>query len=85
MEEFPSGVDGSTSSVKESNIGEPSDGMFTSSFAHNLSTGEKVIIVSDNGDLPENLSEKTVYFAIRESGTQFKLASSKQMLTMESL
>ena len=76
MQEFGTG-DPSIVSVKESNISEPSDGVFTSSTIHRLSTGEKVIIISDSGDLPENLSEKTTYFAIRESGTQFKLASSK--------
>ena len=76
MEEFGTG-NPSVVSVKESSIGEPSDGLFTSSTLHRLSTGEKVIIISDDGDLPENLSEKTTYFAIRESGTQFKLASSK--------
>ena len=76
MEEFGTG-NPSIISVKESNIGQPSDGVFTSSVLHRLTTGEKVIIVSDDGDLPENLSEKTTYFAIRESGIQFKLASSK--------
>ena len=44
---------------------------------HQLETGEKVIITSDDGDLPQNIEEKTVYFVIRISADTFKLASSK--------
>jgi len=44
---------------------------------HQLETGEKVIIISDDGDLPQNIEEKTVYFVIRISADTFKLASSK--------
>ena len=43
---------------------------------HTIQTGEKVRILSDDGDLPENLESNTVYFAIRISGTEIKLASS---------
>ena len=32
--------------------------------SNNLSTGEKVIITSKSGDLPENIKEHTVYYAI---------------------
>jgi len=64
-------------SVKETSIGEPSDGVFTAVSGHKLTTGEKIIIISDDGDLPENLQEKTVYFAIVTSASQFKIASSK--------
>ena len=52
---------------------------------HQLETGEKVIITSDDGDLPQNIEEKTVYFVIRISADTFKLASSKQMLIMVNL
>ena len=76
MEEFGTG-NPNVVSVKESSIGEPSDSLFTSTSVHKLSTGEKIILISDDGDLPENVSEKTTYFAIRESGTQFRIASSK--------
>ena len=64
-------------SVKETSIGEPSDGVFTAVSGHKLTTGEKIIIISDDGDLPENLQEKTVYFAVVTSASQFKIASSK--------
>ena len=43
---------------------------------HTIQTGEKVRIFSDDGDLPENIEPNTVYFAIRVSGTEIKLASS---------
>ena len=45
--------------------------------AHNIQTGESVRIVSDDADLPENIEDNTVYYAIRHSNTQLKLASSK--------
>ena len=44
---------------------------------HNLSTGEKVIIISDDGDLPENLRTNTVYYAIAPDTTTVKLAASE--------
>ena len=70
--------DGTTvSSVKEIEISTQLSGLFTSTSNHLLSTGEKVIVISDDGDLPENIEEKTVYFAIVTDGTKFKLASSK--------
>jgi hypothetical protein len=43
---------------------------------HNLSTGEKIRVFSDDGDLPENIETNTVYFVIRISSTEIKLASS---------
>ena len=43
---------------------------------HTIQTGEKVRLLSDDGDLPENIETNTVYFAIRISGTEIKLASS---------
>jgi hypothetical protein len=51
--------------------------LFLHSGTHNIQTGEKVIILSDDGDLPENIVENTVYYAIRHSSTQIKLASSE--------
>ena len=73
-------TDGSTSSAKEYSVGAPSSNIFTlSSGTHSLQTGEKVIITSDDGDLPENLRTNTVYYAIVPSGstTTFKLAASE--------
>ena len=43
---------------------------------HTLQTGEKIRVFSDNGDLPENIESNTVYFAIKISSTEIKLASS---------
>jgi len=68
--------DGVTSSVKEYTSSIPSSNIFTLG-THNIQTGEKVIILSDEGDLPENIVENTVYYAIRQSSTEIKLASSQ--------
>jgi len=43
---------------------------------HTIQTGEKIRLFSDNGDLPENIEPNTVYFAIKVSDTEIKLASS---------
>jgi len=75
--------DGVASSVKEYlNISAPSSNSFTIG-SHTLSTGEKVIILSDDGDLPENIVENTVYYAITlpSEPTKIKLASSKSNAT----
>ena len=50
---------------------------------HNLSNGESIRIIADNGDLPENIDPHTVYFAITnaedaELGSgEIRIASSK--------
>ena len=44
---------------------------------HTIQTGEKIRIISDAGDLPENLEENVIYYAIRHSSTEIKVASSK--------
>ena len=73
------------SSFEEYSVGEPTGNLFTvSSGTHNLSTGEKVIITSDDGDLPENLRTNTVYFAIVPNNTTFKLAASLAEATSDS-
>ena len=39
--------------------------------------GERVLVRSEDGDLPENIEEDIVYYIIKSPGsTQFKLASS---------
>ena len=70
--------DGVTSSVKEYVvIGVPSSNDFTIG-SHTIQTGEKVIILSDDGDLPENIVENTVYYAIDNGNNNtIKLASSQ--------
>jgi len=44
--------------------GVDTEGRFSTTVNHNLQTGEKVRIISEDGDLPENLEEDTIYFAI---------------------
>ncbi len=69
---------GTTSSVKEYSVtGSPSSNNFTIG-SHNIKTGEKVIILSDIGDLPENIVENTVYYAIDNGDNNtIKLSSSQ--------
>ena len=55
----------------------PVDNIFTLASVHDIQTGEKIRIISDNGDLPENITENVLYYAIRVNGTDVKLASSK--------
>lgn len=45
--------------------------------AHSLQTGEKVRLFSDNGDIPENLVEHRLYYAIKYSSNEIQLASSR--------
>jgi microcystin-dependent protein len=52
----------------------PTSNVFTIG-SHNISTGEKIVIRSDNGDLPEGLNSKSVYYAIKQSSTEIKIAS----------
>ena len=68
--------DGSSSFKEYSVTSGPSSNIFTIG-THNLSTGEKVIIISDDGDLPENLRTNTVYYAIAPNNTTVKLAASE--------
>ena len=69
---------GTTRSVKEYSVTSPSDDKFTLlSGTHQLATGEKVLLRSEDGDLPESIEEDITYYAIRYSATQFELASSK--------
>jgi hypothetical protein len=69
--------DGVASSAKEYRVTSgPTLNVFTIG-NHTLETGERIIISSDDGDLPENIEPSTVYYAIKESNTQIKLASSQ--------
>ena len=43
---------------------------------HGLLTGEKVKIISDDADLPENINAHQTYFVIKVNATAIKLASS---------
>ncbi len=65
-------------SEKEYSISTPVSNQFTTSVNHKLSTGERVLIRSEDGDLPENIEEDIIYYIIKSPGsTQFKLASSQ--------
>jgi hypothetical protein len=72
--------DGVTSSAKQYSASAPSSNVFVIG-TNTIQTGEKVIILSDDGDLPENIVEDTVYYAIGVGSTQIKLASSASNAT----
>ena len=52
-------------------------GTITLSATHNFNTGEKVILIEDDGDLPEKIEEHQVYYVIDTGATTIQLASSK--------
>jgi hypothetical protein len=68
---------GTTSSVKSYDVTSgPTSNSFTIG-ANKLLTGEKVIIISDDGDLPENIEAHQIYYAINNGDNNtVKLASS---------
>ena len=66
---------GDHSSVKEYVATGPTNNILLLG-AHDILTGEKVKLISDTGDLPEGVTAHKTYFAIRESATELKLASS---------
>ena len=76
-------IDGFSSSEKEYKISVYAtapkyDTLYTSAI-HRLQTGEKIIFVSDTGELPDNIKQGTVYYAIRGSGfqtTELRVATS---------
>ena len=70
--------DKATSSIKEYEVPAPVSNIFQVVSGHALLTGEKIIIQSKDGDLPENVIENKIYFVIRLSTTTFKIASSLQ-------
>ena len=66
-------------SVSEKNypvLSGPTSNIFTLG-THQIQTGETIRIFSDDGDLPENILDNTLYYAIRQSSTEIKLASSQ--------
>ena len=68
-------VYGTSSSTKEYAVTSVSSSVLTIG-THNLLTGEKIMILSDVGDLPENITPHRVYYTIKDSSTQIRLASS---------
>jgi len=68
------------SSVKEyaATVRTPSDGnTFHFSASHELTTGEKIIINTTDGDFPENIEVDKVYYAIYVNGTTIRIAVSE--------
>ena len=66
---------GTSSGYKSYTVSSVSSNILTIG-THNLITGEKIKLISDTGDLPENIIEHQTYYAINHSATQIKLASS---------
>ena len=66
---------GTSSSYKQYSVSSVSSSILTIG-SHKLLTGEKIVVISDSGDLPENVEAHRVYYAIKHSSTQIKLASS---------
>ena len=56
--------DGSSSSSREFNVTAVADSKLTIGLGHGLQTGEKIILVSDSADFPENIDPHKVYFVI---------------------
>ena len=70
--------DGTTSSVKQYSASAPDNSNNFTIGPNTLDTKEKVIILSDDGDLPENIVENTVYYVIDNGDNNtIKLASSE--------
>ena len=68
------------SSVKEytATVQTPSDGnTFNFSVNHKLTTGEKIIINTTDGDFPENIEVDKVYYAIYVNSTTIRIAVSE--------
>jgi hypothetical protein len=58
-------------------IGSPSNNTFTLTTNHELQTGEKVLIISGDGDYPENLTPHSIYYAINVGPNRIRLSSSQ--------
>jgi hypothetical protein len=67
--------DGVTSSFHTYSVTSVSSSTLTLG-THAIQTGEKIIINSETGDLPENVTPHIVYYAIRVNSTQIRLATS---------
>ena len=67
---------GTTSSVKKYTVSSGPNSNILTIGAHNLLTGEKIKIISDDGDLPENIEEHETYYAIKVDGNNIKIAAS---------
>jgi hypothetical protein len=72
--------DGFTSSYKVYDVASVTNSILTLTTNHNLSDGEKIIINSETGDLPENVTPHVIFYAIVSgidlNADQIKLATS---------
>jgi hypothetical protein len=57
-------------------IGPPSNNTFILKTNHELQTGEKVLVISEDGDYPENITPHSIYYAINVGPNQIRLSSS---------
>ena len=67
-------TDGVTSSKKEFTSSAPVNDIFTTG-GHSLLNGEKILIQSGNGDLPENIENNIVYYAITSEANSVRTDS----------
>ena len=67
---------GTDNSFREFNVSSVSSSELTVT-SHGLSTGEKVILISDDGNYPENIAPHIVYYVISVNSNTIKLASTK--------
>ena len=68
---------GAKSSVKDWAVTNVASNQFTlEGTGHGILTGEKVVLIANDGDLPENIEPHRVYYAIKVDATKIKLASS---------
>lgn len=66
---------GTISAVKSYTVSSLTSSVFTLG-NHKIQTGERVILISDDGDYPENIDPHRIYYAVRTSATEIKLATS---------
>ena len=67
---------GTTSSEKSFTVSSVSSSTINLTTNAGITTGEKVRVISETGDLPENLYANTVYYAVPQTSSSLKVASS---------
>jgi len=67
---------GTSSSEKVLTVSSVSSSTLNLTTTSGISTGEKVRIISENGDLPENLYPNTIYYAVPQTSSSLKVAAS---------
>ena len=67
---------GTTSSEKSIPVSSVSSSTLNLASTSGISTGEKIRIISETGDLPENVNSNTVYYAVPQTSSSLKIAAS---------